>query len=214
MIKYKEGDTVQIQSKEWMSAQEKNEDGAIVLVGENTIVTDMFCYAGKQAKVLAVNVGAEGSVRYRLDIDSGKWWWTNGMFVLQHNELLSAKEAIIAMLKGETLYDGEGDLNYFNEDKGWFEFVAAGDINHGWSFEGHLSREPRKRERGMTEDEMCAWVYSDESLGWMVRSGSREWGFPRSFIYNLEKEFYQRARLLPDQSGIDEDTIQGFEVEE
>jgi hypothetical protein len=36
---------------------------------------------------------------------------------------------------------------------------------------------------------------------------------PQYFSYNDEGAVYQRAKLLPDHSGVDESTIQGFETE-
>jgi hypothetical protein len=44
--------------------------------------------------------------------------------------------------------------------------------------------------------------------------GDRDWGQPQSRGYNYDLKNYVRARLLPDLSGVDESTIQGFEVEE
>jgi hypothetical protein len=65
----------------------------------------------------------------------------------------------------------------------------------------------------MTKEEAKAWAESDESLGWMVRINTADWVFPRTLIYTRAIDDYQRARLLPDLSGIDESTIQGFEAE-
>jgi hypothetical protein len=66
----------------------------------------------------------------------------------------------------------------------------------------------------MTGEEARAWAESNESLGWMVKHQETHWTFPRYFGYGEIITNYQRAKLLPDGSGIDESTIQGFEVEE
>jgi hypothetical protein len=65
----------------------------------------------------------------------------------------------------------------------------------------------------MTPEEAQAWAESDESLGWMVKLGIREWTFPRFHGYGDDISHYRRSRMLPDMSGVDESTIQGFEVE-
>jgi hypothetical protein len=72
----------------------------------------------------------------------------------------------------------------------------------------------------MTQSEAIDWARSKESWGWLVRRCQndvwREWRYPTEFDYSLllVLDGYQRARLLPDLSGIDESTVQGFEAEE
>jgi hypothetical protein len=67
----------------------------------------------------------------------------------------------------------------------------------------------------MTRFEILGWANSKKSRGWVVsQDGGDIWNAPQFFSYDLESDRYQRARLLPDFSGVDEDTIQGFEVEE
>jgi hypothetical protein len=66
----------------------------------------------------------------------------------------------------------------------------------------------------MTGEEARAWAESNESLGWMVKHQEMHWMFPRYFGYGSDIVGYHRAKLLPDGSGIDKSTIQGFEVEE
>jgi hypothetical protein len=67
----------------------------------------------------------------------------------------------------------------------------------------------------MTRWEILAWANSEASRGWLVRGeGSDTWYVPQFYTYTDDINGFQRARLLPDLSGIDEDTIQGFEVEE
>jgi hypothetical protein len=121
------------------------------------------------------------------------------------------------MDNGETLYDKEGYAHSFNEEKGCFEYA-----NHDWdtfsngvfnNLTRNLSK--RKRSRPMIKKEAKAWAESDASLGWMARYRTQPvWLFPRECRYSLRMEGYQRARMLPDYSGIDKSTIQGFEVEE
>jgi hypothetical protein len=56
---------------------------------------------------------------------------------------------------------------------------------------------------------------SGKSRGWVVKpENGGEWESPQFLGYNMEADRYQRARLLPDLSGVDESTIQGFEAEE
>jgi hypothetical protein len=130
---------------------------------------------------------------------------------------LSAKDAILAMVEGgETLYDEDGDAYRFNEEETRLEYVGSEDgvvrvlKLFSWA---PLRRRPR-RNRDWTQWELLAWASSDESRGWVVRTvGSEAWFTPQFFGYGTVGVAYQRARLLPDHSGIDEDTIQGFEVE-
>jgi hypothetical protein len=71
------------------------------------------------------------------------------------------------------------------------------------------------RTRSMTRWEILSWVNSPASQNWVVRTeGSGNWNQPQYFSYSLGEDRYQRARLLNNLSGIDESTIQGFEVEE
>jgi hypothetical protein len=177
----------------------------------------MFCYAGKIAKITKAD---EGKVPYKLDVDNGEWWWTDEMFdpvYRPEDEPLSAEDAIIAMVKGgETLYDKEGYRCSFHELRG--DFIRRGNIDGDMTVMNKftdLYRRPVKRTRDMTRWEILAWVGSEESRGWLVMYvGSGDWSPPQYYNYADLPEQYQRARLLPDHSGIDEDTIQGFEVEE
>jgi hypothetical protein len=66
----------------------------------------------------------------------------------------------------------------------------------------------------MTRWEVLNWIISEASRGWVVRDSSYAWVPPQFHSYTVAISDYQRARLLPDLSGVDEDTIQGFEVEE
>jgi ABC-type transport system substrate-binding protein len=157
-MKYKVGDRVRIRSREWIDAQDKDSDGDIDM-GGTFFVEDMFKYAGKIAKIVAIR----GGDNYRIDIENNHIWpdWTFDPDYNSSDDTLSAQEAIKAMLDGETLYDEEGRDYY------WRAWVPPG-----------------------------AWVP------------------PQNLGYTEDIKFYQRARLLPDLSGVDESTIQRFEVEE
>jgi hypothetical protein len=228
MLKHKAGDTVRIWTKEWMDAQEKDESGCIHFPGANCLLNlAMQEYAGEVVVIEQVFNGW-----YALAGSRNRWedWMFDpaydpsavipakeALFDLVHDlsAILPAKEALFAMLKGETLYgvDGGSGSYSFNEERGCFEWKVDGAVSSSWTFAGFLSREPPKCKWYLTEDEMLAWANSNESLGWMVRCDGI-WSFPRDLGYVGAATNYQRARLLPDLSGIDETTIQGFEVEE
>jgi hypothetical protein len=177
----------------------------------------MFIYAGKTAKIVQIDGG------YTLDIDGGAYVWEDFMFDPDYkpdNEPLSIREVCLALLNGETLTDKYGCFYKFDEVRGFLK--NNDDLEYSASDLFELHRLPLKYKRDMTTKEMSAWAESDDSLGWMVRMVSeinclpipRIWLFPRQIVCILNTERYQRAKLLPDLSGIDESTIQGFEVEE
>jgi hypothetical protein len=159
-------------------------------------------FAGKLAKI----TGAFNGI-YRIDVDNQGFNWQDWMFDPDYlgDGPLEAEDAVRAMLDGETLYDKEGKPRRFTDD----------EINTFYS----LYRRPAKHTRPMTRWEVFDWANSEASRGWVVRiiydSGSKnEWHLPQYIGYGSYIKSYQRARLLPDLSGVDEDTIQGFEVEE
>jgi len=128
---------------------------------------------------------------------------------------LSPEEAIRAMLDGETL-TASGVRYMWHADKGAFS-----DIHKDYpicTFYG-LCRLPQKKTRPMDTFECLAWVNSPDSIGWMVSKKPSErhewepWDIPHRFSYDSCSSSYRRARVLPDKSGIDESTIQGFVVE-
>jgi hypothetical protein len=229
MLNHKVDDTVRIHTQQWMDAQEKDNNGDIDFLHKPTFFSEMFCYSGKIAKITKVY---NSSGLYRLDVDNGEWFWTDQMFDPDYrpeDEPLSAEDAIHAMLEGEVLYDADGNSFKFIEEKSGFVWEDdVGTKHEGVNYFGCLYRRPTKRKRAMTRWEILAWVNSEESRGWLVRSlfiGDagiwRQWELPQYFSYDTcegmtdDRLFeYQRARILPDHSGIDEDTIQGFEVEE
>jgi hypothetical protein len=99
-MKYKEGNRVRIRSKEWIDAQEKDEDGDIRCCGARAFVKCMFQYAGREAVITK----AITDDSYEIDIDSGSVYWTVQMFDPDYTpaeEPLPAKDAIRAMLEGE-----------------------------------------------------------------------------------------------------------------
>jgi hypothetical protein len=210
-MKYKAGDTVRIQSQEWIDTQKKDGDGDIhpLVSGNRCFICAMFEYAGKTAKIVAIY-----SNYYRLDIDNGDWRWQDWMF--DPDEPLPAEDAIHAMMDdGETLYDKSGNEYYWDKDDKCFyhryQDITSLAVVH--KFEG-LYRRTAKRNRPMTRWEILAWAESEDSLGWMISYGDVGcWTFPRWRNFGAGIGNYQRGRPLPDLSGIDEDTIQGFEIE-
>jgi hypothetical protein len=66
---------------------------------------------------------------------------------------------------------------------------------------------------------MMNWANSKASRGWVVRENAQHfdpqggWVPPQHLEYSLGIDDYQRARLKSDLTGIDESTIQRFEVE-
>jgi len=136
---------------------------------------------------------------------------------------LTPKEAIIAMLNGEVLVRNNGVEEKWNGEA--FVFHYPQDITDDWLVTCHgskfypLFRKPKKKTRPMTAFECLAWVNSSESVDWMVSSKVNDnenwcdWDIPQRFMYS-NGVAYRRARVLPDKSGIDEATIQGFVIEE
>jgi hypothetical protein len=204
----KVGDTVRIQTQEWIDAQE--DKGGYIANGEDVarFITDMFKYAGRIAKIRSIK-----SFRYKLNIDNEWFSWEDWMFDPSYDPdaPLSAEDAIRAMLDGETFYDEDG-WEYF-WDKENRDLCRKIDGKTTAFCVPNLHRRPAKRKRPMTIQEIAAWVTSEDSLGWMVKYIDC-WCFPRSMRYLDRLCEYQRARLLPDLSGIDKSTIQGFEVED
>jgi hypothetical protein len=208
-MKHKAGDTVRIQSLEWIDALERDNAGDSKGPDkeDHWFLREMLPHCGKIAKIMGVRTHC-----YLLDIDDGYNTWEDWMFDpgYRPDEPLPPEDAIRAMLDGgEKLYDKDG-ISY--------EFVGDGFLSAcGWRmniFTG-LFRRPKKRKRPMTRWEILAWAGGEESRGWVVRQvGEIEWKLPQYFSYDLDSDRYERVKLLPDGSGIDESTIQGFEVEE
>jgi len=133
---------------------------------------------------------------------------------------LSPEEAIRAMLDGEILISRSGIKYKWDIGCGGSgQFTDVDGVN-GLNFFCALRRQPQKKTRPMDTFECLAWVNSPDSLGWMVswKTDNYTWGdwdIPQRFHYNdsIGSCEYRRARALPDKSGIDESTIQGFVVE-
>lgn len=70
----KAGDRVKIRSREWIDEQNKDEFG-VFMAGHVAMVEPQFQYAGKEATIIRTN----GEIII-LDIDDGKWLWSNEMF--------------------------------------------------------------------------------------------------------------------------------------
>jgi hypothetical protein len=211
-MNHKAGDTVRIRSREWIDAQEKDEDGDIMR--DTVFLHKMFQYAGKLAVITYVHTDDT----YSLDIDGGYYWWADWMFDPDYRagEPLSPKDAIIAMIRDEeTLYDKDGREYDWDEDNDTFSVrLPDGTYENNTRFAG-LYRRSAKRKRLMTRWEILGWANSEASRGWVVRIDEEcDWNTPQFPGYNFELDNYQRARLLPDLSGVDKDTIQRFEVEE
>jgi hypothetical protein len=156
-----------------------------------------------------------------LDIDDKFYNWQDWMFEpgYRDDDPLSAEDAIRAMLDGEILVDLEGREFSWNKDKGCFVACSACSTSPKgievipWTIS--LYRRVPNHKRPMTRFEVLDWVSSEASHGWLVKvDESVSWRPPQFYDYELDTYRYQRARLLPDGSGVDEDTIQGFEVEE
>jgi hypothetical protein len=216
-MKYKVGDTVRIQSMEWMEAQKKDSEG--VILGEDGYYFSVENQEHACERVLIMGVSSDGC--YAVASFNGKWrgvgfrdWVFDSDY--KEDDPLPVEDAIRAMLEGEMLRDVNGNNCIWNIAEKRFE---------AWFDDGltykilnfpipTIYRRPQKRRRPMTPVEAQAWAESDESLGWMVRYYRQQWQFPRDLCYYGEISNYERARMLPDMSGVDESTIQGFEVEE
>jgi hypothetical protein len=206
VLKYKVGDTVRIQSKERLRVQD---------VAVNSVMLEC---ANRIAKIIGVNDAYDC---YSLDIDNGDWSWTDGMFDPDYNadDPLAPEDAIRAMMDdGEALINKEGRECLWNGVSGYFQvMVDSVTALRRLDLFTDLRRRPAKRNRPMTRWEVLDWANSEASRGWVVRVVLQEmcgqWAVPQCHYYDEDVTAYQRARLLPDLSGVDESTIQGFEVD-
>jgi hypothetical protein len=206
-MKYKVGDVARVRSKEWIEAQEKDQDGWIPGSDGRYMSPDMFKFAGNVVVI---------SNEYPIQIEGCGWCWAEWMFDPDYydynpsDDPLSARDAIMAMMEGAKLYNSEGTAFWFTGDHFAWEMPDGNGGDQVKNFNG-LSY---KRKRLMTQWEAIDWSNSEASRGWVVISKNEGlWSPPQSFRYNLNIGMYQRARLLPDLSGVDGSTIQGFEVE-
>jgi len=72
------GDKVKIKSIKWYN-DNKNEFGDIYV--KCNFVSEMKKYCGKDAKITNIFNG----FRYRINIDNGKYWWSEPMFDLKYD---------------------------------------------------------------------------------------------------------------------------------
>jgi hypothetical protein len=133
------------------------------------------------------------------------------------------------MLRGETITNAMTGLVtpikvFWNHNH--FEAICNGEPHDvPKNFSGfHIVK-----KRPMSRYEILAWATSEESRGWFVNIHLKcdnelqgDWQFPTHFKYDNYEDTaddiyiyeYVRAKLRTDLSGIDENTIQGFEIEE
>jgi hypothetical protein len=102
-MKNKVGDTVRIQSREWIEAQEKIKiryidglEGNCIRGREDNHGGLMepyhFKYAGRLAKITAFS---DTLNYYRLDIDDGQWFWGDWMFDSEDKLLREAVKKLL-----------------------------------------------------------------------------------------------------------------------
>jgi hypothetical protein len=208
-MNYKVGDNVRKLSRHrlaLLAVGPKDLEGGITGPDGCYMSPDMLDCAGHVKEIVLV------ADRYRLD-GAPFAWWSEWMFE-PADALLSAEEAVIAMVhRKEELVDDDGRVHFWNG----LDFIcniAADRSVDSYEFE-NLHRPSVKRKRVMSRWEVLDWANSEASRGWVVRQvGSEDWLCPQALYYNLDTDRYDRARLLPDLSGVDESTIQGFEVKE
>ncbi|MDR2159406.1 MAG: hypothetical protein LBP23_04990 [Treponema sp.] len=205
MVTYKVGDKVRIRSKEWIEGISQPPVGSYACFNK-----EMYKYAGMEAIISGESVIDV----FFLDIDSGRWRWESWMFDPDYKsggpEPLPTKEAVRALLEGETLYDRNG------KEYSW-DTIFRPTVYFPRDLVNNLYRRPSRRKRPMTRWEVLAWASSEESHGWVVKEKEKKddvWYVPSCFTYAVNTDWYERARLLPDLSGVDKSTIQGFETED
>ena len=212
MKMYEVGDTATIKPREWF--EERMHGGSVLKGVGYTFVGSMLEYAGKEAKVVGLRTDG-----YSLDIDNGRWKWSDWM--LGDRPGLPAEDALKVMLRGKKLYDKHGNEYLWSKEKCCF--VTDKSDGSGILRIYDTREMPRlfrgkpspKAARAMTRFEVLAWAGSEESRGWLVRDRFLDgWRLPQFFAYDGDLSQYQRARMFPDLSGIDESTVQGFELEE
>ena len=152
---------------------------------------------------------------------------------------LTPETAIRLMLDGITLYGHKDNWVEGTETKWDGKNFVVSHIELGFNKKPRRSEwevlksykylQRRKPELllPMLPFECLVWANSPECYGWMVSKkyvGNDSWGewdLPQRFKYDGQEYYndpcvvsYRRARVLPDKSGIDESTIQGFLKEE
>jgi hypothetical protein len=197
-----------------MDAQEKDSSECIDNRGEYALTPGMQRFAGEVRTIESVL--SDGSYELEGILSS----WEDWMFDPDYrpeDEPLSAEEAVRAMLDGETLYNRKDQpCRWVKKDYCFSEVFEDGCSRSVICAFTNLYRRPAKRIRPWTRWEVLAWASGEESRGWVVRHKTDYpvWVVPQYPVYDDDFRGFQRARLLPDHSGIDESTIQGFETEE
>jgi hypothetical protein len=224
-MKHKIGDTVRIQSKKWIGKQKKVPFGF-----KYWFSWDMLKYAGETAKIKDI-VAKDRYVLVDMCDHLISGFWEDWMFDSNYkpdednkpneeNNELSPEKAFWALLNGEILFDINGiEYSWRKEDLRFYMHDPARKLPGIYNKFTGLYRccsVKSKYKRSMSREEVQTWAYSEASLGWMVRNTLtlNAWTFPNYFEYTGAITEYQRAKPLPDLSGIDENTIQGFEIEE
>lgn len=149
---------------------------------------------------------------------------------MSEHEYLEPREAIEAMLNGETLYyynDKFGDC----ELKCWFDkgygdrpscFITDFEAGYILKEFSHCYRKPAPKKRLMTCFEVMQWI-KEGSNGWVVKHALEDnWHSPEYLIMaisdNQDGSFWRRAKIKVDAQGkwigVDENTITNFTVEE
>ena len=76
-MNHKKGDRVRIRDSAWIDAHKQDcVTGEHIMCGKESMVDDMFQFAGRTATITMINPFGE----YELDIDDGEWSWTDEMF--------------------------------------------------------------------------------------------------------------------------------------
>jgi hypothetical protein len=208
---YRIGDSVRIRSREWIDAQEKNASGDMYWQDSVRVFSaDLFCYAGKLARIVNENKGKDA---FQLDFDCSAWFPSWALVPVSNTaeEFLSSDEAMRALLAGESLVNDAGSKYWW--DNGGVHFRDRSGIDRViFALSGNL-----RRARDLTYLEVLRWVRSEDSTDWAVRrsnvsGGPTEWKPAHMIDLSLGRSFkyWQRAKILPDGSGVDENTIRGF----
>jgi hypothetical protein len=217
----KVGDTVRIQNAEDMDFVSRGVHGYIMPpAGYKYIMTaKMQELAGMTARITELCKKA-----YHLDLGKSSRFWEEWMFdpdyVHDDNKKpLLVDEAITAMVRdNKTLHDGHGLACQWREDH--FIAVDARGKTYMLTEFDELYDDAGGQKRLWTMAEFIRWVRSPESaeyvVRWISRNGYTDWTFPQNISFNSCKKLdnHEYAKILPDGSGADMETIRRFEKEE
>jgi hypothetical protein len=208
-----------------MDKQQKDSDGYIILGRDRALISlSMQKWAGIETTIISLN-----GEYYNLN--GIPCLWDNLMFEPGHSPAvpLNPIEAVKRMVKGATFYTEYGDRVFWGDNRNIFLCIQEGDIYNpsgsifNGSFEHLYENDPLHKalkKRDMTRWEALAWATSEISHGWVVMNypkapaDSDDWALPQSFNYFGSITNYRRAMLKPDCTGVDESSIQTFEVVE